>query len=112
MQDLNAPANPLENLAYIISQQIEDHSIVYIGTGIPMVAGILAKKTHAPTSHWFMNQADRIRLREICPGRWDVLLPGVNRRPLWKWPILLRNATMVTWILVFSGLHRWICMEM
>ncbi|MBP9649907.1 MAG: hypothetical protein KBE00_03730, partial [Syntrophaceae bacterium] len=48
MRDLNAPANPLETLAYIIAQQIEDHSIVYIGTGIPMVAGILAKKTHAP----------------------------------------------------------------
>ena len=48
MQDLNAPANPLETLAYIIAQQIHDHSIVYIGTGIPMVAGILAKKTHAP----------------------------------------------------------------
>ncbi len=48
MQDLNAQANPLETLAYIIAQQIHDHSIVYIGTGIPMVAGILAKKTHAP----------------------------------------------------------------
>ena len=48
MKDLNAPANPLETLAYIIAQQIHDHSIVYIGTGIPMVAGILAKKTHAP----------------------------------------------------------------
>ena len=48
MQDLNAPANPLETLAYIIAQQIHDHSVVYIGTGIPMVAGILAKKTHAP----------------------------------------------------------------
>lgn len=48
MRDLNAPANPLETLAYIIAQQIHDHSVVYIGTGIPMVAGILAKKTHAP----------------------------------------------------------------
>jgi len=48
MRDLNAPANPLETLAYIIAQQIHDHSIVYIGTGLPMVAGILAKKTHAP----------------------------------------------------------------
>ena len=49
MQDLNAPANPLETLAYIIAQQIHDHSVVYIGTGLPMVAGILAKKTHAPS---------------------------------------------------------------
>lgn len=48
MPDLNAPANPLEILAYILSQQIQDHWVVYIGTGLPMVAGILAKKTHAP----------------------------------------------------------------
>ena len=33
MRDLNAPANPLEMLAYIIAQQIHDHKIVYIGTG-------------------------------------------------------------------------------
>ena len=43
MQDLNAPANPLETLAYIIAQQISDHSVVYIGTGIPMVAGFWPK---------------------------------------------------------------------
>ena len=44
----NKPANPLEMIAYVLSQQIEDGEIVYIGTGLPMVAGILAKKTHAP----------------------------------------------------------------
>ena len=48
MKDLNAPANPLEMLAYILAKQIHDHQIVYIGTGIPMIAGILAHKTHAP----------------------------------------------------------------
>ncbi len=42
------PMNPLEMLAYIISKQINDHEVIYIGTGIPMVAAILAKKTHAP----------------------------------------------------------------
>lgn len=42
------PMNPLEMLAYILSRQIEDHEVVYIGTGLPMVAAILAKKTHAP----------------------------------------------------------------
>ncbi|HOK01342.1 MAG TPA: CoA-transferase [Spirochaetota bacterium] len=42
------PMNPLEMLAYILSKQIEDHEVVYIGTGLPMVAAILAKKTHAP----------------------------------------------------------------
>jgi len=61
MQDLNAPANPLETLAYIIAQQIHDHSVVYIGTGIPMVAGILAKKTHAPNIPSFTNLGARIQ---------------------------------------------------
>ncbi len=42
------PANPLEMIAYVLAQQIKDGEVVYIGTGLPMVAGILAKKTHAP----------------------------------------------------------------
>ncbi|HRX47003.1 MAG TPA: CoA-transferase [Spirochaetota bacterium] len=42
------PMNPLEMLAFILSKQIEDHEVIYIGTGLPMVAAILAKKTHAP----------------------------------------------------------------
>jgi len=44
----NKPANPLEMIAYVLSKQIVDNEVVYIGTGLPMVAGILAKKTHAP----------------------------------------------------------------
>lgn len=42
------PANPLEMVAFVLSQQIKDHQIVYVGTGLPMVAAILARKTHAP----------------------------------------------------------------
>jgi glutaconate CoA-transferase subunit B len=42
------PINPLEMLAYVLAQQIRDHQVVYVGTGLPMVAAILAKKTHAP----------------------------------------------------------------
>ncbi|MDD5170919.1 MAG: hypothetical protein PHN75_19035 [Syntrophales bacterium] len=42
------PVNPLELLTYVLSLQIRDHQIVYVGTGLPMVAAILAKKTHAP----------------------------------------------------------------
>ncbi len=44
----NKPANPLEMIAFVLSQEIKDGEVVYIGTGLPMVAGILAKKTHAP----------------------------------------------------------------
>ncbi len=51
MQDLNAPANPLETLAYIIAQQIHDHSVVYIGTGIPMVAGNSGQENPCPQYH-------------------------------------------------------------
>ncbi|HSA16421.1 MAG TPA: CoA-transferase, partial [Spirochaetota bacterium] len=42
------PANPLEMVAYVLSQHIKDHQIVYVGTGLPMVAAILARMTHAP----------------------------------------------------------------
>ena len=42
------PINPLEMLAYVLAMQIKDYQIVYVGTGLPMVAAILAKKTHAP----------------------------------------------------------------
>ncbi len=41
-------ANPLEALAYVLARQIEDHEVIYVGTGLPMVAALLAKKTHAP----------------------------------------------------------------
>ena len=42
------PANPLEMVAYVLSLQIKDHQVVYVGTGLPMVSAILAHKTHAP----------------------------------------------------------------
>jgi len=45
---LSTPANPFEQLAYNISLQIMDGQIVYVGTGLPMVGAMLAKKTHAP----------------------------------------------------------------
>jgi acyl CoA:acetate/3-ketoacid CoA transferase beta subunit len=41
------PANPLEMLAINIASLIEDGQIVYVGTGLPMVGAMLAKKTHA-----------------------------------------------------------------
>ena len=41
----DTPANFLEMLAYFISLQIEDHKVVYVGTGLPMV--VLSGKTTA-----------------------------------------------------------------
>lgn len=43
-----APANPFEQLAFNLASLIEDGMVVYVGTGLPMVGAILAKKTHAP----------------------------------------------------------------
>ncbi|MGE5370585.1 MAG: CoA-transferase subunit beta [Solirubrobacterales bacterium] len=40
--------NPLEFLAYCLAQTIEDHEVVYVGTGLPLVGTLLAKATHAP----------------------------------------------------------------
>lgn len=42
------PANPLEMLAYVISLQIKDNTVVYVGTGLPMVGAELARQSHAP----------------------------------------------------------------
>ena len=78
MHDLNAPANPLEILAYVIAQQISDHTIVYIGTGIPMVAGILAKKTHAPNITMVYESGGQDPIEGEMP--WSVACPFTWRK--------------------------------
>lgn len=40
--------NMREYLAFIGASILEDKKIVFVGTGLPMIAGILAQKTHAP----------------------------------------------------------------
>ncbi|MBN1390418.1 MAG: 3-oxoacid CoA-transferase [Candidatus Thermoplasmatota archaeon] len=39
---------PIELMATIASHQLEDERIVGVGTGLPMIAGLLAQRTHAP----------------------------------------------------------------
>lgn len=39
---------PVEMMASIASQQLEDGRIVGVGTGLPMIAALLAQRTHAP----------------------------------------------------------------
>jgi acyl CoA:acetate/3-ketoacid CoA transferase beta subunit len=39
---------PVELMATVASHQLEDGRIVGVGTGLPMIAGLLAQKTHAP----------------------------------------------------------------
>lgn len=38
----------IEMMAVVASHQLEDGKIVGLGTGLPMIAGLLAQKTHAP----------------------------------------------------------------
>lgn len=39
---------PIELMASVASHQLEDGRIVGVGTGLPMIASLLAQKTHAP----------------------------------------------------------------
>jgi glutaconate CoA-transferase subunit B len=38
----------IELMASVASHQLEDEKIIGVGTGLPMIAGLLAQKTHAP----------------------------------------------------------------
>ncbi|MGD2105950.1 MAG: CoA-transferase [Anaerolineae bacterium] len=40
--------NPTQLLAHIASGLLEDNSSVFVGTGMPMIAAMLAQRTHAP----------------------------------------------------------------
>ncbi|MBS3783739.1 MAG: 3-oxoacid CoA-transferase [Anaerolineae bacterium] len=40
--------NPTQLLAYVASGLLEDNSSVFVGTGMPMIAAMLAQRTHAP----------------------------------------------------------------
>jgi len=40
--------NPTQLLAYVAAGLLEDSSSVFVGTGLPMIASMLAQRTHAP----------------------------------------------------------------
>lgn len=40
--------SPTELLAYAAAQMLEDNQSVFVGTGLPMIAAMLAQRTHAP----------------------------------------------------------------
>lgn len=40
--------NPTQLLAYVAAGLLEDNSSVFVGTGLPMIASMLAQRTHAP----------------------------------------------------------------
>jgi len=40
--------NLTELLACVAASLLEDGSSVFVGTGLPLVAGMLAQRTHAP----------------------------------------------------------------
>ncbi|HZK42859.1 MAG TPA: CoA-transferase [Syntrophomonadaceae bacterium] len=73
-----AQANPLEMLAYNISLQIHDGQIVYVGTGLPMVGGMLAKKTHAKNITMVYESGGQDPLEGEMP--WSVGCPFTFRK--------------------------------
>lgn len=81
-----APPNPLEMLAYNIAKMIEDDQIVYVGTGLPMVGAILAKKTHAPNITLVYESGGQDPLEGQMP--WSVGCPFTYR----KSPAILEMA--------------------
>lgn len=82
-----APANPLEMLAYNISLEIEDGQIVYVGTGLPMVGAMLAKKTHAKNITLVYESGGQDPLEGDMP--WSVGCPFTFR----KSPMSMEMAT-------------------
>ncbi|WP_054695358.1 CoA-transferase [Syntrophomonas palmitatica] len=73
-----APANPLEMLAYNISLLINNDQIVYVGTGLPMVGALLAKKTHAPDITMVYESGGQDPLEGDMP--WSVGCPFTFRK--------------------------------
>lgn len=45
---MNQEYNPTELLAYVAAGLLEDNQSVFVGTGLPMIAAMLAQRTHAP----------------------------------------------------------------
>jgi len=45
---MNADYTSTELLASVASKLLEDRKSVFVGTGLPMIAGMLAQRTHAP----------------------------------------------------------------
>lgn len=44
-------------MAVALARQIEDHKTYIIGTGLPLIGGVLAKNTHAPNAHLIFETA-------------------------------------------------------
>ena len=50
MSDSQAPSyNDTELLACVAARMLEDNRSVFVGTGLPMIAAMLAQRTHAPS---------------------------------------------------------------
>ncbi len=45
---MKAEYNPTELLACVAARMLEDRKSVFVGTGLPMIASMLAQRTHAP----------------------------------------------------------------
>jgi len=43
-----AEVSPMEMIAYAGSRVLEDETVVFVGTGLPIIAALHAQLTHAP----------------------------------------------------------------
>ena len=48
MAELAKNYTPTELLACVAAKMLEDKKSVFVGTGLPMIASMLAQRTHAP----------------------------------------------------------------
>jgi acyl CoA:acetate/3-ketoacid CoA transferase beta subunit len=74
---MTAQANPLEFLAFCLAKTIKDHEVVYVGTGLPLIGGLLAKATHAPNSTLVFESGSQDRSLAPRPGRWAAPGPTI-----------------------------------
>ena len=48
---------PRQMMAMALARQVEDGKTYIIGTGLPLIGGVLAKNTHAPNAHLIFETA-------------------------------------------------------
>ena len=77
---MSAEYNPLELMVCVGSRVLHDNATVFVGTGVPMAATMLAQKTTTPNIIAIFEEKffSGTRAQRMCSGiqkrRWRVLL--------------------------------------
>ncbi|MFI1769320.1 CoA-transferase subunit beta [Streptomyces sp. NPDC020800] len=72
-------ALPRELLVFEGARQIQDGEIVIVGTGLPLLAGLLAQRTHAPGARLIIESG--IVFPDVMPTPVSVVDPRLMRQP-------------------------------